>query len=178
MKHHGLIRLAQFGAIATLLSISFGRKTIVEAQSTPPSTAPTPVVITPGMTIFEDITITPNFTPDPATIRGISGGEFSANQITGRQETSTGPCQGFVDEEPDHTMTLTDFFNYLSIQVESTHNTTLVIQGPGGRWCNDNYQNMNPGIAGQWLSGTYNIWVGSYDEGTYHPYIIEITETR
>jgi hypothetical protein len=52
-----------------------------------------------------------------------------------------------------------------------------VVRGPGGTWCNDDYTNMNPGIAGQWLSGTYQIWVGSYQEDQYYPYVIRISET-
>lgn len=131
-----------------------------------------------GHTIFENVTLNRNFTPDPLTIRGISGGPMTADQISGRSETATGPCTGFVDEEPDHTLVLTEFFNYLSLRIQSPEDTTLVIRGPGGSWCNDDYESQDPGIAGQWLSGTYHIWIGSYEEDTYHPYIIRITELR
>jgi hypothetical protein len=132
----------------------------------------------PRMQIFEDITLSPNFSPDPTTIRGISGGPLAASDVTGRTETATGPCSGFIDEQPDHTMVLTQFFNYLSLQVQSPEDTTLVIRGPGGSWCNDDYESRNPGIAGQWLSGTYEIWVGSYEQDSYSPYVIRITEAR
>ena len=47
---------------------------------------------------------------------------------------ANGSFVGFVDKEPDHVLTLTAFFNYLSIQVESTADTTLLIRGPGGSW--------------------------------------------
>ncbi|NJK28104.1 MAG: hypothetical protein HC925_05815, partial [Coleofasciculaceae cyanobacterium SM2_3_26] len=67
------------------------------------------------------------------------------------------------------------FFTYLSLEVESSEDTTLVIQGPGGTWCNDDYRNMNPGIAGQWLAGEYRVWVGSYKRGEYYPYAIRLT---
>lgn len=130
-------------------------------------------------TIFEDVTLSPSFTPDPTTIRGISGGSLDAKQVAGRDETATGLCKGFVDEKPDHTIQLTQFFNYLDLQVQSTDDTTLIIRGPGGTWCNDDYGgSKNPGIAGQWLSGTYEIWVGSYTKDAYHPYVIRITEVR
>lgn len=129
-------------------------------------------------TIFENITLSPDFTPDPTTLRGISGGEVLANQAAERPETTTGPCNGFVDQLPDHTIVLTQYFNYLSLQVQSTDDTTLIIRGPGGTWCNDDYAGKNPGIAGQWLSGTYQIWVGSYQQSTYHPYVIRITELQ
>ncbi|MCP2728761.1 hypothetical protein [Limnofasciculus baicalensis] len=126
--------------------------------------------------IFDNVTIGPKFAPDPLTLRGISGGPVSVREIAGRAETATGPCVGFVDRQPDHTVVLTAFFNYLSLEVESPEDTTILIKGPGGSWCNDEFDGKNPGIAGQWLKGTYAIWVGSYDKDKYHPYIIRISE--
>ena len=131
-----------------------------------------------SQTIFENVTIRPRFSPDPMTIRGISGGSVPATTVAGRRETPTGPCVGFMDEPPDHTLVLTSFFNYLSLQVESPQDTTLVVSGPGGTWCNDDFQGKNPGIAGQWQPGTYRVWVGSYDKNNYHAYIIRMSEVR
>jgi hypothetical protein len=128
--------------------------------------------------IFENVRLGPKFSPDPVTIRGISGGAVPARNVAGHAETPTGPCMGFVDQAPDHTVVLTTFFNYLSLQVNSPEDTTLLISGPGGSWCNDDYQGKNPGVAGQWLAGTYRVWVGSYDTNNYHPYIIRITEAQ
>lgn len=130
------------------------------------------------LTIFENVTLSPAFSPDPSTVRGISGGPKAASEVAGRAETITGPCNGFVDEQPDHTVVLTEFFPYLSLQIQSSNDTTLVIRGPGGTWCNDDYAGKNPGIAGQWLSGTYQIWIGSYEETGYHPYVIRMTEQK
>jgi len=136
----------------------------------------------PGLTqtapIFESITLRPKFSPDPMTIRGISGGAIEAKTITGRESTDTGPCAGFVDREPDHILNLTKFFNYLSLQVQSSEDTTLIVSGPGGNWCNDDYQSQNPGIAGQWLAGTYKVWIGSSRKGKYYPYVIKLTEVQ
>lgn len=150
-------------AIATLATIPV--KTHAQVMSTSPGT------------IFENVTLSPSFTPDPTTVRGISGGPRTATEQAGRPDTATGPCVGYVDAEPDHIMTLTQFFSYLSLQVQSSEDTTLVIRGPGGSWCNDDYQGSNPGIAGQWFSGTYEIWVGSYESDAYHPYVIRISGT-
>lgn len=164
-------------SIATLLSLGFWSHAAT-AQDVESSLPLNPVIRSAGVPIFENLTLTPNFTPDPSTVRGISGGEVPASDITGRADTATGPCNGFVDAEPDHTFTLTSFFEYLSLQIESTEDTTLVIRGPGGNWCNDDYLTNNPGIAGEWLSGTYEIWIGSYEEGTYHPYVIRVSGTE
>lgn len=131
-----------------------------------------------AQTIFENVTISPKFSPDPMIIRGISGGSVPANSVAGRKDTPTGPCVGFVDDQPDHTIELTSFFNYLSLIVESPQDTTIVITGPGGTWCNDDFQGKNPGVAGEWLPGTYRVYVGSYDKNSYHPYIIRMSETQ
>jgi hypothetical protein len=130
-------------------------------------------------TLFENVTLDPaNFSPDPTTVRGISGGELGASEAAGRPETATGACTGFVDQQPDHTIVLSGVFNYLSLQVESPEDTTLIVRGPGGTWCNDDYTGKNPGIAGQWLSGTYEIWVGSYRQNEFSPYVIRMTTQR
>lgn len=128
--------------------------------------------------IFENVTIRPRFSPDPMVIRGISGGSIPADRIAGRVETPTGPCVGFTDREPDHTLELKAFFNYLSLQVQSPEDTTLIIKGPGGTWCNDESAGKNPGIAGQWQRGKYRVWVGSYRANEYHPYLMRITEVN
>lgn len=129
-------------------------------------------------TIFENVTLNPGFSPDPITVRGISGGDMSASDVATRTETATGACTGFVDEQPDHTIVLSSVFNFLNLQVESPEDTTLIVRGPGGTWCNDDYTGKNPGIAGQWLSGTYQIWVGSYRQNEYSPYVIRMTTKK
>jgi hypothetical protein len=130
--------------------------------------------------IFENPTIDHNFSPDPLTVKGIGGGKIPANEIAGTAGTTNGPCVGFVDKEPDHTLTLNNFFDYLSLRVRSDSDTTLVIKGQGGVWCNDDYdaRDKNAGIAGQWQKGTYQIWVGSYSKDTYPAYIIELSQKK
>lgn len=124
----------------------------------------------------ENVTIAPKFSPDPLTVRGISGGSASGENVAGQAETANGPCVGFVDEKPDHTLVIEDFFNYLSLQVQSPEDTTIIVRGPGGTWCNDDSEGKNPGIAGEWLAGTYRVWVGSYDQTKNNPYILRITK--
>ncbi len=126
--------------------------------------------------VYENVKINPN---SPAqTMRGISGGSVSASQVAGANQTSTGPCVGFVDTKPNHTMVLTADSPNLSIIADSPEDTTMVVKGPGGVWCNDDYQGKNPGIAGAWLAGTYKIWIGSYQKSQYYPYTIHITPGR
>lgn len=172
MPHPHIKQVAKFGkmsswvpVITTTLVVAAGLLSVSQVQAQKAA-------------IFENLTLSPKFSPDPTIIRGISGGLVPAKTIAGRADTSTGPCVGFMDENPDHTLVLNAFFNYLSVVVEAPEDTTMVISGPGGTWCNDDYVGKNPGIGGQWLPGTYKIWIGSYDKSKYIPYIIKITEVN
>lgn len=146
---------------------------VPQFPSTTPRRSPSPFSSGP---LFENLTLTRNADPSPKTIRGISGGPIPASDVAGRPETATGPCLGFVDTQPDHILTLTQAFDFLSLQVQSAEDTTLVVKGPGGSWCNDNYLSLNPGIAGQWLPGRYEIWIGSHRNNGYFPYVIRVLQ--
>jgi hypothetical protein len=128
--------------------------------------------------LFQDITISPNFHPDPTFLRGISGGTLPAITLTGVSKTVTGFCVGYLHEYPDHQLTLTEFFGSLRLMVESEGDTAIVVRGPGGVWCNDDFDGKNPGAIGFWLPGTYEIWVASYDQGEYYPYRIQLSEVE
>ncbi|MGJ5675896.1 MAG: hypothetical protein ACR9NN_20135 [Nostochopsis sp.] len=128
--------------------------------------------------IFGDVSISPKFFPDPFEVRGMSGGSLPGNQVVTKRETSTGACTGFVDQKPDHQLELGKKFDYLKLQIDSPEDTTLIISGPGGTWCNDDFDGKNPGIIGEWLPGTYQIWVGSYHRDEYFPYTLKVTEAN
>ncbi|MEM7554004.1 MAG: hypothetical protein AAF378_07875 [Cyanobacteria bacterium P01_A01_bin.84] len=128
--------------------------------------------------IFGDITIGSKFSPDPLTVSGMSGGSIPGKKVAGRSESPTGPCAGFFDPEPDHTLKLTSKFDYLKLQVKSPEDTTMIIKGPGGSWCNDDLEGKNPGIVGEWLPGKYEVWIGSYHKNKYLPYELQVSETR
>lgn len=123
-------------------------------------------------TMFEDATIAP--TSPPKELRGISGGNAETAAIAGRRETETGPCIGFVDKSPDHKITLTTGFRSLNLEVRSSGDTILLVKGPGGSWCNDDGKGQNPAMGGEWLPGTYEVWVGSYESNAAHPYLLRI----
>jgi hypothetical protein len=126
--------------------------------------------------MFEDIAIAPSFTPKAIELRGISGGGVETQKKSGRKVTETGDCIGFIDAEPDHKITLTKPFKYLNMQIKSSGDTVLLVRGPGGSWCSDDVSDRNPEISGDWLEGTYEVWVGSYEENTSFPYLLQLTE--
>lgn len=126
--------------------------------------------------MFEDIAIAPSSNSKDIELRGISGGNIEMQKKSGRAVTETGECIGFIDAEPDHKITLTQPFKYLKLQVKSSGDTVLLVRGPGGSWCSDDVSDRNPEIGGDWLQGTYEVWIGSYEENTSFPYLLELKE--
>jgi hypothetical protein len=131
-----------------------------------------------GSGLFENATVSPKFQPDPIQLKGVSGGSKAASQVAGTAETPTGACLGFMDNQPDHALELTAFFKYLSISADSAADTTILVKGPGGVWCNDDFRGKNAGVSGQWLPGTYEVWVGGFAKNKSVPYVLKISETQ
>jgi hypothetical protein len=126
--------------------------------------------------MFEDIAISPSFGSKEIELRGISGGTVETQKTSGRKSTETGACIGFIDKVADHKITLTKPFRYLKLQVKSSGDTIMLVRGPGGSWCSDDVSDRNPVISGDWLAGTYEVWIGSYEENNSFPYLLQITE--
>jgi hypothetical protein len=128
--------------------------------------------------MFGPAQVDSRFSPDPTFMRGISGGDIPGATIAGRFDTETGPCVGFFGRKADHKLEIKTFFNYLNLVVEARHDTAMIIKGPGGTWCSDNVFAINPSVAGQWVPGRYEIWVGSELPQQYTPYKLFVTELR
>lgn len=128
--------------------------------------------------MFTNVVLSPRFAPDPTLLRGISGGELAIQEVSGRFETETGPCIGFVSERPDHKIKLESFFDYLNVEVLSAQDTVMLVKGPGGTWCSDNRTAAGSSIAGQWLPGRYEVWIGTIQPDSYVPYSLKITEVQ
>jgi hypothetical protein len=112
--------------------------------------------------------------PRSIEIQGNGNTSITAVSITEDISTPTGTCSGFISKDANHILVLNSFVNTLQVSVISQQDTTLIIKGPGGTWCNDDYRSKNPTIVGQWQPGTYNIWVGSYKRNTPFQYHLEI----
>lgn len=122
-----------------------------------------------------NITIDKQLAANPLTVKGMSGGTITAKEITNIENTATGYCDGFVDRQPNHILKLNSFFDSLKVEVASQADTTIIIQGPGGVWCNDDSDSANPIIEGQWQPGIYRVWIGSYRANSSNNYQIKIT---
>lgn len=131
-----------------------------------------------AQSLVKNITINRQLASNPLTIEGISSGSIAARDVVKIEETVTGYCDGFVNHQPNYILTLTSFLNYLKIEVESPVDTTILVQGPGGVWCNDDSNNANPSIEGQWQPGQYKVWVGLYQNNSVNNYRIKITQAN
>ncbi len=143
-----------------------GAATIAMPAAAQPSTSANPN--------YGTINLEAGFSNDPRVIRVVSGGQTSAASV-GRN------CAGWVSRASDVRL------NYdagsslpLIISADSSDDTTLVINGPDGRWyCDDDggENGLNPSIRfNNPQSGRYEIWVGSYREGQNSQARLHISE--
>ena len=107
---------------------------------------------------FGEYYLSAGFTPDPYTVDIYSGGDINANSLGGG-------CNGMVSRAPDVQITYDAGSLPLSFGVESSTDTTLIINGPDGRWtCDDDSgEGTNPLVTyNSPRSGVYDIYVGAY----------------
>lgn len=110
------------------------------------------------------LSITPNFKPDPLVVRGTSGGAKSSE------------C-GNIATKPNQIIQVTESLPYLRLSVQSAGQPTLLLDGPGGRFCvlADRFSQGNPKISGYWPAGRYSVYVGDRTQGQ-HPYTLSISK--
>ena len=112
------------------------------------------------------VSVNPNLQPDPLTVSGTSGGGNKSN------------C-GNIAATPNQVIQVTQSLPYLRLTVESTGKPTLLIDGPGGRFCvlADNYTGGKPEISGFWQAGSYSLYVGDLSQ-SQHPYTLSISQKK
>jgi hypothetical protein len=98
-----------------------------------------------------------------------SGGSIEAYNIAQS-------CVGTIADSPDVNVYFDSYGGRLAFGVYSEGDTSLVINGPDGRYyCNDDTNGLNPVLIwGSAPSGTYNIWIGAV--GRAAPATLVITE--
>jgi len=112
------------------------------------------------------VPINANFQPDPLTLNGVSGGNNKTN------------C-GNIATTPNQVIQVNESLPYLRFTVESEGKPTLLIDGPGGRFCvlADKYSGSKPEISGFWSAGKYLVYVGQSESGNY-PYQLHISKIK
>lgn len=157
-----------------------GTINITELTSVVPGARPAPTgaaLDVTGTPNFGSRTLAPGFVPDPAVVQVVSGGSIDA-------ETAGLPsgCTGWVTRQPDFNLVLTGNSPSLRVFVDGTargQDVTLIINRADGSWIcgDDSYGGLNPTIdLANATPGTYNVWVGSYRQGTTVRARLNITE--
>ena len=121
-----------------------------------------PLVDSTARATYGEISLNAGFTGDPRTVRITSGGSVQASSVASG-------CAGFVAYAPDYQLTYSSGSLPLIFSVDSSSDTTLMINGPDGQWyCDDDSGNAgsNPQVRfNSPRSGVYDVWVGSYSSG-------------
>lgn len=114
----------------------------------------------------ELVQINSKFQPDPLTVTGESGGTVKSN------------C-GNITASPNQVIKVTEALPYLHITVEGAGQPTLLVEGPGGKFCvlPDKYSQHKPEISGFWQAGTYSVYVGDLSPGQ-HNYTLSISQQK
>ena len=137
--------------------------------------------VTPAMaqdynanTNYGDLQLQAGFTPDPALITLQAGGTLDAAD---RFDT----CKGFIAQAADVRLMWSGSgkgSSPIKISVVSNADTTLVVNGPDGRWyCDDDSgEDSNPSLTLTPQNGRYEIWVGTYTSGETKNSVLAISE--
>ncbi len=122
---------------------------------------------------FGTINLAAGFDDDPRIINVTAGGRLDAATIDSA-------CVGSVANSPDVRLNYSGAGEFpLIISVASDADTTLVINGPDGRWyCDDDSgEGSNPSVRfNNPGSGQYDIYVGHYQQGRSIPARLHISE--
>jgi hypothetical protein len=161
-------RLVNFGreivrasaiAAAILLAVPFVGP--AQAQKTDQPAGPSqPQQVEP---LYETVDLNTGFLPDPQSVELLAGGPNQASNMAGPD------CRGYINEErPDVRLNFNAGSFPMNIYAVSEADLTLVVRLPDGSWaCNDDTQGFNPAVSVQPAqSGAYDIWVGTYSQGS------------
>jgi hypothetical protein len=104
---------------------------------------------------------------NPITVQGKSGGTNNSRNC------------GYTAASPNQQVRLTQRLDYLRFSVQGEGEPTLLVEGPGGRFCvfADADSGEKPEISGVWLPGTYAIYVGDR-VGGQHQYTLSISDKK
>jgi len=133
------------------------------------------LVVALAPTSVSSTVLGPGFRPDPQTMSGTAGGPVRA---TRHGVTPDGMCTGWIAQSPNHRFTLSQDFDFLAVSVTAPVDTTLVILGPDGARCQDDFDGFNPSVRGTWRAGDYSVYVGTYDGSQSVRYTMSITTRR
>lgn len=121
---------------------------------------------------YGEFRLSPGFQPDPGLLSVRAGGSIAA-------EDAFSGCSGYIAAAPDLRLYWDGKGNLsLIISAVSNADTTLIVNGPDGRWyCDDdNGDDSNPSVRLTPVAGRYEIWVGTYASGESKPAVVSVSE--
>ncbi|TVP59435.1 MAG: hypothetical protein EA343_20065 [Nodularia sp. (in: Bacteria)] len=124
------------------------------------------VLIEANLAEVPRLQIQPNSKSEPLVLNGTTGGKVPSN------------C-GNIANTPNQIIQLTKPLPYLRLTVDSPGQPTLLIDGPGGRFCvlADNYSESKPEITGYYMPGEYSLYVGELSQNQYS-YTLSISQQK
>lgn len=139
-------------------------RSLMSARPTP-SSRPAPTGGSPAAVAVQrgaNISLVSGFTPDPHTLAVTAGGNEAAGDSFGSH------CSGYT--VPDSANVVLDYEAGsfpLYISARSSSDTTLAVMSPDGSFhCNDDFSGLDPALSFEEPeTGTYRIWVGTYQSG-------------
>lgn len=123
-------------------------------------------IIKPILAEEPSIPIPAKLASDPLVLSGKSGGNVSSN------------C-GKISAAPNQIIQVTQSMPYMRLTVDSPGQPTLLIDGPGGRFCvlADSFSGSKPELSGYWQAGRYSLYVGELSQGQYN-YTLSISQQK
>ncbi|MEA3029876.1 MAG: hypothetical protein QOJ53_2359 [Sphingomonadales bacterium] len=122
---------------------------------------------------YGTVTLRTGFTPDPRVVSLRAGGDIDASN-------AGSGCSGFITNAPDVRLVYSGGSLPLIISVAASSDTTLVVNGPDGRfYCDDDggVGGLNPSVRfSNPQSGRYEIWVGTYRSGATQAARLHLSE--
>ncbi|HET9232350.1 MAG TPA: hypothetical protein VFO00_13765 [Vitreimonas sp.] len=125
---------------------------------------------------YGSVDLVSGFQPDPHTVGISAGGDLDASAM------GVPGCIGWVARAPDYRVNWTAGSGSLPLvfSVAAESDTTLVINDAEGNWvCDDDGGNngLNPAVTfSNPVSGQYDIWVGTYSQGSLQPSTLNVSE--
>ncbi|MDP5338918.1 MAG: hypothetical protein NWQ28_10140 [Nodularia sp. (in: cyanobacteria)] len=112
------------------------------------------------------VQIQPDLKSETLVLNGTTGGKVPSN------------C-GNIGNTPNQIIQLTKPLPFLRLTVDSPGQPTLLIDGPGGRFCvmSDNYADNKPEITGYFMAGEYSVYVGDLSQNQYK-YTLSISQQK
>lgn len=128
---------------------------------------------------YGTVNLNTGFLPDPHSVSLQSGGPIDAGSSPALAGAS-GICRGYIANAPDYRLNYSAGSTFpLIISVNSSSDTTLVVNAPNGAWyCDDDGgEGLNPSMRfDSPMSGQYDIWVGTYGAAALAPAVLAISE--